>query len=113
MRKHGMAKARRHTWRKLHLCVDKASEDFVAVDLTTSGVHDGPHPPAVLDRVEGKRSRVYAAEKSVADAFKYRIKVGLDIALQALRTWCSRRRSTIELLLEYACVCRVERVLRP
>jgi len=63
--------------------------------------------------VDGKRIRVYGAEKSIADAFKYRNKIGLDVALEALRTWRSRRRSKIEQLLEYARVCRVARVLRP
>ena len=62
---------------------------------------------------DGKRIRVYGAEKSIADAFKYRNKIGLDVALEALRTWRSRRRSKIEQLLEYARVCRVERILRP
>ncbi len=53
VRKHGMGKGRRRTWRKLHLCVDETSKDIVAVDLTTSAVHDSPHLPAVLDQVEG------------------------------------------------------------
>jgi len=53
VRKHGAGKGKRRTWRKLHLCVDETSKDIVAVDLTTSGVHDSPHLPAVLERVEG------------------------------------------------------------
>ena len=40
VRKHGMGKDRRSTWRKLHLGVDEASKEIVAVDLTASGVHD-------------------------------------------------------------------------
>jgi hypothetical protein len=53
VRKHGAGKGKRRTWRKLHLCVDETTKDIVAVDLTASGVHDSPHLPAVLDRVEG------------------------------------------------------------
>jgi len=49
----------------------------------------------------------------VADAFKYRSKLGLDVALEALRTWRGRRGAVIERLLEQARVCRVERVMRP
>ena len=45
--------------RKLHLCVDETSKEIVAVDLTTSGVHDSPHLPAVLDQVEGDIGQVF------------------------------------------------------
>ena len=60
VRKHGMGKGRRRTWRKLHLCVDEASKDIVAMDLTTSDVHDGAHLPAMLERVEGEVGQVSA-----------------------------------------------------
>jgi predicted transcriptional regulator of viral defense system len=63
--------------------------------------------------VDGQKLRVYSAEKSVADAFKYRSKLGLDVALEALRTWRGRRGAVVERLLEQARVCRVERVMRP
>jgi predicted transcriptional regulator of viral defense system len=63
--------------------------------------------------VDGKAIRIYSAEKSVADAFKYRNKLGADVALEALRTWRSRRGARVERLLEQARVCRVERVIRP
>ena len=46
-----MRRGRRRTWRKLHLGVDEKTKDIVAVDLTTSGVHDSPHMPDVLDLV--------------------------------------------------------------
>ena len=60
-----------------------------------------------------KDVRVYCPEKSIADAFKYRNKIGLDVALEALRNWRSQRRSNIDHLLKYARVCRVERIIRP
>jgi len=63
--------------------------------------------------VDGQPLRIYSAEKSVADAFKYRSKLGLDVALEALRTWRARRGAAIERLLEQARACRVERVMRP
>ncbi len=63
--------------------------------------------------VDGQKLRVYSAEKSVADAFKYRSKLGLDVALEALKTWRGRRGAAIEQLLEQARACRVERVMRP
>jgi hypothetical protein len=58
VRKHGRGRGRRRTWRKLHLGVDEATKEIVAVDLTTSGVHDSPHLPAVLDQVEGDVGQV-------------------------------------------------------
>ena len=63
--------------------------------------------------ISGRQIRVYGAEKSIADAFKYRNKIGIEVALEALRTWRSRRRSKIEQLIGYARVCRVERIMRP
>ncbi len=49
----------------------------------------------------------------MADAFKYRNKIGLDVALGALKFWRERRGSSVERLLQQARVCRVERVMRP
>ncbi len=63
--------------------------------------------------VDGREIRVYGPEKSIADAFKYRGKLGTDVALEALRTWRARRASNIEPLLHYARICRVERIIRP
>lgn len=63
--------------------------------------------------IDGKVIRIYSAEKCIADAFKYRNKIGLDIALEALKNWRSKRKANIEKLLEQARICRVERVMRP
>jgi predicted transcriptional regulator of viral defense system len=63
--------------------------------------------------IDGTEIRVYLPEKSIADAFKYRNKLGLDVALEALRNWRARRGTKTERLLKYARICRVERVMRP
>ena len=53
-------------------------------------------------------------EKSLADIFKYRHKLGSDVALEALKFYLRRRRRPqVDKLLEYARVCRVEKVMRP
>jgi len=57
--------------------------------------------------------RIYNPAKSVADSFKYRRKLGLDIALEALRLYRKRRDFQVDTLLRYARVCRVEKVMRP
>jgi len=63
-----------------------------------------------IDRITVK---IYSPAKTVADAFKFRNKVGLDVSLEALReTWRSRK-ATMDELWEAAKVCRVANVMRP
>jgi predicted transcriptional regulator of viral defense system len=57
--------------------------------------------------------RIFSAEKTVADCFKFRNKIGLDIALEALRDYRQKRRSGMDELWRFAKICRVERVMRP
>jgi predicted transcriptional regulator of viral defense system len=85
------------------------------------------HPPvnvywwsaaALRDGVEkrdfgGIEVLVTNAERSVADAFKYRNRLGVDLAAEALRAWKERRGSRPEKLLAAARTVRVEKVIRP
>lgn len=64
-------------------------------------------------KIEGVRVRVYSPAKTVADCFKYRNKIGLDVALEALRECWRTRRCTMDGLWRYAKVCRVQNVMRP
>jgi predicted transcriptional regulator of viral defense system len=63
--------------------------------------------------IEGVCVRVYSPAKTVADCFKYRNKIGLDVALEALRETWRARRATMDELWRYAEVCRVATVMRP
>jgi predicted transcriptional regulator of viral defense system len=63
--------------------------------------------------LDGVALRVYSREKTLADIFKYRNKVGLDIALEALRTYRSQPKRDFQTVLRYARICRVENVIRP
>lgn len=63
--------------------------------------------------LEGVSIRVYCREKTLADIFKYRNKVGLDVALEALRAYRSQPRRDFQAILKYARICRVEKVIRP
>ncbi|MGH9891754.1 MAG: type IV toxin-antitoxin system AbiEi family antitoxin domain-containing protein [bacterium] len=63
--------------------------------------------------IEGRRVKIYGAAKTVADCFKYRNKIGLDVALEALREGWRERRFTVDELERYAAICRVQRVVRP
>lgn len=64
-------------------------------------------------QIEGVTVRVYSIAKTVADCFKYRNKIGLDVALEALRECWRKRRATMDDLHRTAVVCRVSRVIRP
>ena len=64
-------------------------------------------------RIEGETVRVYSVAKTIADTFKYRNKIGLDVALEALREAWRARRLTMDKMYRYARICRVERVMRP
>ena len=63
--------------------------------------------------VEKVHVRVYSPAKTVADCFKYRNKIGLDVALEALRECGRHRRATMDEMWKYAKVCRVANVMRP
>jgi len=63
--------------------------------------------------LEGRPVRIYSVAKTLADCFKYRNKIGLDVALEALREAWRYKRFTMGELHRYAVICRVERVMRP
>ena len=63
--------------------------------------------------IEGVPASVYSPAKTVADCFKFRNKVGIDVAIEALRSCVEQRCCTNDELAMYARVCRVSRVMRP
>lgn len=63
--------------------------------------------------IERVTVRVTSPAKTVADCFKYRNKIGLDVALEALREYLGRRGRRLDALLEAADVCRVRRIMMP
>jgi len=64
-------------------------------------------------RIEGVEIRVYNAAKTVGDCFKYRNKIGLDVAREALPDCRRQRKCANDDLWRYAQVCRVANVMRP
>ncbi|HKI33409.1 MAG TPA: type IV toxin-antitoxin system AbiEi family antitoxin domain-containing protein [Gemmataceae bacterium] len=64
-------------------------------------------------RIHGVTVRVTSPARTVADCFKYRHKIGLDVALEALRDCWRQRRATMDELWQAAAVCRVANVMRP
>ena len=64
-------------------------------------------------RIESVQVKVYSPAKTVADCFKYRNKIGLDVAIEALRDCLRSKKCTRAQLWQYAKVCRVTEVMRP
>jgi len=62
--------------------------------------------------LDGTTISIYNREKTIADCFKYRNKIGLDVALEALKEGIDQGRD-IELIMEYARIDRVEKIMRP
>jgi len=63
--------------------------------------------------VGGAQVCVFNVERTVADCFKFRNKIGLDVALEALREAWNDKRATMDHLWRYAEICRVANVMRP
>ena len=64
-------------------------------------------------RAEGVTLRVYSAAKTVADCFKYRHKIGIDVAVEALRDFSRKYRGGATDLARFARICRVGRIMQP
>jgi predicted transcriptional regulator of viral defense system len=91
-------RTRRRDWPPLHLV-------RFSGDAFTTGIQE--------QRVEGVAVSVYSPAKTVADCFKYRGKIGQDVALEALRDCWRKRKDTMDELWRAARVCRVANVMRP
>lgn len=63
--------------------------------------------------IDGVPTQIYSLAKTVADCFKYRNKIGLDVAVKALRESWRARKCTMDDLWRYAAICRVSNVMRP
>ena len=63
--------------------------------------------------VRGETLKVYTPAKTVADCFKFRNKVGLDVAIEALKDSLRQKKATINDIYRYAKICRVSNVIRP
>ncbi|MFQ5901655.1 MAG: type IV toxin-antitoxin system AbiEi family antitoxin domain-containing protein [Thermodesulfobacteriota bacterium] len=62
-------------------------------------------------KIKGHKVRIYSPEKTICDCFRYRNKLGLDIAKEGLSEYLKLKGRSLEKLLEYAEICRVKRLL--
>ena len=63
--------------------------------------------------IDGVPVKIYTPEKSLADCFKFRNKIGMDVVIEALKLYRSRQQFNLEKLLTYAEVCRVKNIMTP
>lgn len=63
--------------------------------------------------LEGVPVAIFSPAKTVADCFKYRNKIGLDVSIEALRECRRSQRCSMDELWRYAGICRVRNVMRP
>jgi predicted transcriptional regulator of viral defense system len=71
------------------------------------------HEGIETHELDGANVRIYDPEKTLADCFRYRNKIGMDVVLEAMRLWRERRRKKLDVLLDYARMRHVERAMRP
>jgi predicted transcriptional regulator of viral defense system len=62
-------------------------------------------------KIEGHEIRIYCPEKTICDCFRYRNKLGLDMAKEGLSEYLKGKDRNLEKLLEYAAICRIKPLL--
>jgi predicted transcriptional regulator of viral defense system len=80
-----------------------------AIRMSGPALSEGIEPM----QIDGVNVPVFNLAKTVADCFKYRNKIGLDVALEALRDGWAQRKVTVDALWHYATINRVANVMRP
>jgi predicted transcriptional regulator of viral defense system len=64
-------------------------------------------------KLDGASVRVYSPERTLADCFKFRNKIGLDTAIEAVKFYRKTKGARVEELMHFAAVCRVQKIMRP
>lgn len=63
--------------------------------------------------VDGVPIKIYSPEKTIVDCFKFRNRVGIDVAIEALKLYREKKKFNADTIFKYAKICRMERVIRP
>lgn len=66
-----------------------------------------------VHQIDGVNVQIFCPEKTLADCFKYRNKIGIDVVLEALKFYKQRKIFNVDALIKYAKICRVEKIMRP
>lgn len=101
---------------EIHVALQRGAEtprlDYPPIKLYwfSKKAHDAGVEKHELD---GVSVRIYSPEKTLADCFKFRSKIGQDTVVEAVRFYRQRRSVNVDALMRYAAICRVEKVMRP
>ncbi len=101
---------------EIWLAVDrKARKPKVDYPPVRSIFFTGPcfHEGIEVHRIMEQDVRIYNAPKTVIDCFRWRNEVGLDVALEAARSYLKRRGASPAMLMDYAKLCKVEKLVTP
>ena len=63
--------------------------------------------------IDGIKIKIFNPAKTIADCFKFRNQIGLDVAIEALKRGISEGKASYKEIVEYARLCKVEKVIRP
>lgn len=66
-----------------------------------------------MHQIDGAAVRIYCIDKTLVDCFKFRNKIGMDIFLEAIKIYKMRKKFHLQKLIEYAKICRVEKLMQP
>lgn len=63
--------------------------------------------------IDGVKIQVYNPAKTIADCFKFRNKIGIEVAIEALKNGLKEQKTSYSDILKYADICRIKNVIRP
>jgi predicted transcriptional regulator of viral defense system len=66
-----------------------------------------------VHELEGVKVRCYSKEKTIVDCFKFRNKVGIDVAIEALKKYWQQGKPRLDLLMRFAKIARIEKIIKP
>lgn len=66
-----------------------------------------------IHNIDGAPVKIFSIEKTIADCFKFRERIGIDIIMESIRLYKARKQINVEKLLEYGRLCRVDKIMKP
>ncbi|MCD9019159.1 type IV toxin-antitoxin system AbiEi family antitoxin domain-containing protein [Parachryseolinea silvisoli] len=101
---------------KIHIAIERSTRapqleypPLAVYRFSGNAYHEGIE----LHIIDGIETKIYSAEKTLADCFKFRNQIGMDVVLEALKLYRSRKKLNMKMITHYADVCRVSNVMRP